>query len=258
MTSDFWWLTGDQLVENWSAGVGHHEPLPDEFNEFAYRPSQEEPIFPHWWHSTAEDGEPSNAFKRYPLHFLETWRSRWNNRNVYRTLLLFPDLPEGQRALGPFLVDIDSQDWTNGWTEHLDEARDIAVRAADILMSKWNLREGSDFRVFFSGRKGFNIETRPSAAGIRGNLQQQIVASAKRLGELIGDLQLQEPASPSIDRIYGDRFGYRLKHPYIRLHNSWNKWASNGTSERVRLELSVEQLKAEAISSICSRAQPAS
>ena len=156
------------------------------------------------------------------------------------------------------LVDIDSQDWTNGWTEHLDNARDIAVRAADILMSKWDLREGSDFRVFFSGRKGFNIETRPEADGIRGNLQEQIVASAKRLDELIEELRRQHPASPGIDRIYGDRFGYRLKHPYIRLHNSWNKWASDGTSERVRLELSVDRLKAEAISSICSRAHPAS
>jgi len=269
MTSDFWWLTGDQLAENWSVGVGHHEPLPDEFNGLTLAPSQEEPSFHHWRHSLDEDDRPSNEFKRYPLHFLETWRSRWNNRNVYRTLLLFPDLPEGQRALGPFLVDIDGQDWAHQSLQDLDDTLRIARQVVSFVTNRWQLTPDRDLRIFFSGRKGFNIEAIPDSLGIRGNVDQQTRASADCLDTSIRQLQEQNSVQPgngstvsahgtSIDRIYGNRFGYRLKHPYIRLHNSWNTWASNGVTERVRLELSVDQLRTEAMNSICARAEPAS
>ena len=275
MTSDFWWLTGDQLTENWSVGVGHHEPLPDEFNEFAYRPSQEEPIFPHWWHSTAEDGEPSNAFKRYPLHFLETWRSRWNNRNVYRTLLLFPDLPEDQHALGPFLVDIDSRDWASQSLEDLDDTLQVTRQAVSFLTQSCQLTPERDFRVFFSGRKGFNIEAIPASLGITGEIAEQIRASATCLDTIIRELQGQNSVQSgngstvsahgtSIDRIYGRRLagmrfitGFQLKHPYTRLHSSINQWVSQSGEQvaRRRLELTVSDLSSEGIGSIRLRAE---
>ncbi|MCH7576426.1 MAG: hypothetical protein IH822_01325 [Chloroflexi bacterium] len=156
---------------------------------------------------------------------------------------------------GPFLVDIDSRDWTNGYSENLEDARRVAVLAVELLTSRWPLAEGRDFRVFFSGRKGFNIEVRPDLLGIGGSLDQQIRASADRL-EVLGELAKRNSASTVIDRIYGNRFGYGLKHPYIRLYNSWNKWSSDcQAKKRLRLQLSAADLKAQPIESLCSRAE---
>src|SRR3990172_5551869 len=275
MTSDVWWLTEDQLTQNWLVGVGHHDPLPDDFDEFAGNPSQEEPVFRHWWHSIAEHGEPSNAFKRYPLDFLETWRSRWNNRNVYRTLLLLPDLPEGQRAGGPFWVDGDSRDWASQSLEDLDDTLQVTRQAVSFLTQSCQLTPERDFRVFFSGRKGFNIEAIPASLGIAGEIAEQITASATCLDTIIRELQGQNSVQSgsgstvsghgtSIDRIYGRRLarmrfitGFQLKHPYTRLHSSINQWVSQSGEQvaRRRLELTVSDLNSEGIESIRLRAE---
>jgi len=102
-------------------------------------------------------------------------------------------------------------------------------------------------RIFFSGRKGFNIEICPRALGIRVSVNNQVELSAKKLEEIIGTL-ITNKASKSktvIDRIYGNRFGYRLKHPYIRLHDSVNKWiCSDGKAiARRRIEITSEELQ---------------
>ena len=256
--SDFWWLPADDLFRDWLVGVGHHAPLEDEFDAFHGTVDQAEPTFGHWSHSLDPSGALASSFERYPLQFLETWRSHCDNTNVYRTLTLYnsDSTKHDLFIVGPFLIDIDNQDWTNGYSENLEDARTVAMLSVELVTSRWNLVEGRDFRVFFSGRKGFNIEVRPTPLGIRGSLRDQIRASADRLDEVIRELENRNSAPPGIDRIYGNRFGYRLKHPYIRLHNSWNNWISEGQAKkRLRLEVSAAALEVQPIESLCSLAE---
>ena len=252
---DFWWLSESQAKQGWLVGVGHHAPLTDDDEPSLTRPNQQAPAISGWFHSLDDVGKLSHDFKRHSPNVLAEWRSVCGNTNVYRTLILWPEQSQVEPLQGPFLVDIDSQDWTNGYSENLEDARRVAVLAVELLTSRWPLAEGRDFRVFFSGRKGFNIEVRPDLLGIGGSLDQQIRASADRL-EVLGELATRNSASTVIDRIYGNRFEYGLKHPYIRLYNSWNKWSSDcQAKKRLRLQLSAADLKAQPIESLCSRAE---
>ena len=263
---DFWWLSESQASQSWLLGVGHHAPLTDDDDQVSITSlNQEKPVIPGWFHSL-DDDRPSRNFKLYPRNFLDEWRAECLNTNVYRTMKLFPERPDGEPIVGPFLVDIDNQDWTNGYSERLDDALRIARQAVDFCIGEWHLTESTDFRVFFSGRKGFNIEVRPECLDIDGPVSQQLRLSSQRLEEIIAHLRNQNAmtARPSnvvsqqgtqVDRIYGSHPGYGLRHPYIRLHGSWNKWISGGTFQRTRLELGVDALKSESIESICSHAE---
>jgi len=253
---DFWWLSESQEKQGWLVGVGHHAPLTDDDEPSRTSLNQEEPAIPGWFHSLDDEHNKSPDFKRYSPSSLAEWRSACQNTNVYRTLKLFAERLDQEPVLGPFLVDIDNQDWTNGYSENLEDARIVAVRTVELLSTQRDLAQGRDFRVFFSGRKGFNIEVCPTALGIKGSLHDQIRASADRLDEVIREIEKGSSAPAGIDRIYGNRFGYRLKHPYTRLHNSWNEWISEGQAmKRLRLELSAADLQAQPIESLCSRAE---
>jgi hypothetical protein len=249
-------MSDSEASQAWLVGVGHHAPLTDDDQPSVATIDDSEPVIPDWFHSLDEQHNLSRNFRLYPAHFLSGWSSACQNTNVYRTLRLYPKSSRNEPVVGPFLIDIDNQDWTNGYSENLEDARTIAVRTVELLTSRWDLAEGRDFRVFFSGRKGFNIEMRPTALGIRGSLHDQIRASADRLDEVVRELENGNSPPAGIDRIYGNRFGYRLKHPYVRLHNSWNKWISKGQAKkRLRLKLSAADLQAQPIESLCSRAE---
>ena len=264
-TPDLWWLSESQASQSWFLGVGHHAPLTDDDDQASITSlDQEKPVIPGWFHSL-DEGRPSPSFKLYSRNFLDQWRAECLNTNVYRTMKLFPERSGQQPVLGPFLVDIDNQDRTNGYSENLDDALSVARQAVGFFVSRC-LGETADFRVFFSGRKGFNIEVRPEALEIDGPIAQQLELSNRRLEEVIEHLRkLNNLAGASnvvsqrrtqIDRIYGSqRFGCQLKHPYIRFHDSWNKWISGGTLQRMRLELSVDMLRSESIESICLQAE---
>jgi len=169
------------------------------------------------------------------------------------------------------LVDIDNQDWTNGYSENLGDALTIAKQTVAFLTADWHLAANSDLRAFFSGRKGFNVEIRPASLGIRGPVWQQLELSSQKLDEIIAHLRKQNGVTTGesnvvsqhltqVDSIYGNRrFGCRLKHPYTRLHDSVNKWISKDGSEiaRMRLEVSADQLMTETAPSIVFRADHA-
>lgn len=181
-------------------------------------------------------------FKAYPLSFISEWRSKWDNRNVYRTMKLFPESGDDEAILGPFLVDIDSSDWESPTAEDLDDTLRTASRAVAFVMQEWSLNPEQDIRIFFSGRKGFNIEAIPSRLGIRGNVDQQIEASTDRLATIRQQLGISSEG-PTIDPVYGNRHGYRLKHPYIRLHDSFNCWRSSVAQKcRRRVRLAIEEI----------------
>jgi hypothetical protein len=60
-----------------------------------------------------------------------------------------------------------------------------------------------------------------------------------------------------IERIYENRFGYKLKHPYIRFHNSINKWIQYDGKEvsRCKHEVTIEQLHSLSASEIASESE---
>ena len=238
--SDFWWLPKNLSRKDLPVGVGHHIEVADNENV---------PPLDSWWHSLDRKGDLSNDIQYYPIDSLNKWKSACNNTNVYRTLTIFNGDTKGAILLGPFLIDIDNFKWDSdkdGYKEDLDAAQEVTCKAITFLSQNWQI-SSRDMRIFFSGRKGFNIEICPRALGIRGSVNNQVELSAKKLEEIIGTI-ITNKASKSktvIDRIYGNRFGYRLKHPYIRLHDSVNKWiCSDGKAiARRRIEITIEELQ---------------
>lgn len=249
--SDFWWLPEHVTSTELLVGVGHHHPLTDDEN----------PCSVEWFHSVGDGHELSRARRQYRLNFLKEWRSLCNNTNVYRTLELFTSDTGQSEILGPFLVDIDNSNWKDGYEENLRDALLVARRVVDFLSRHCKLRD-RDLRVFFSGRKGFNIEVRPQALGIDGPVAQQKRLSAEKLQEIVNHFGTGSNTvsckDTTIDQIYGNRFSnYKLKHPYIRLHGSWNKWVgeNNIWKARSKIELTPEELATLTVDEICARAE---
>ena len=149
---DFWWLPPGLDTAHLRIGVGHHRPLRDE----------EDPVpLNKWDRSLDASGNPSTDCCLYPLSFLEEWHTYWRGHNVYRTLKLF-DASGQTKFLGPFIIDIDNvRREVDHWVEDLDDARKVARQTVKVLSEPTFNVPLEDMRIFFSGRKGFNIEVRP-------------------------------------------------------------------------------------------------
>lgn len=225
MPSDFWWVSPEEETRYRFLYLGHHHPVSDDENPFAVS----------WFHSLKED-HFSKSKVRYQSGFLETWRERCTNTNVYRSLKLFSTMEGSSALMGPFLVDIDNSQWSasgDALEENLEDALDVTCRTVKLLTSKWQISE-RDFKVFFSGRKGFNIEIRPWALGITGNFINQLRLSFEKQNEIMKILTTKQfnntvgLRGTVIDPIYGTRLsGPELKHPFVRLHDSINLWRTN-------------------------------
>lgn len=266
-TSDFWWLSEEQAAQPWLVGVGHHDPwgaLWNGVDEPAPTGSasidQDQPTLNGWAHSVDEQNQVSAEFKRYPVSFISDWRSRWDNCNVYRTMRLWRQSEGGEAILGPFLVDIDNEN------EDLDDALEVTRRALAYMVEAWKLTAEQDVCIFFSGRKGFNIEAVPASLGIAGNIDQQIRASAECRDIIIRGLKERDSveladgntvSAPGtvIDRVYS--LGFGLTHPYIRLHDTFNCWRSSVRPHcRRRVRLTIDELSHLSIVRILQLANP--
>lgn len=242
--SDFWWLPEDVKETSLLVKVGYHRPLTDD----------DDPQSVQWFHSLNTAGQLSTCQQLYPLDFLIQWRRACRNTNVYRSLTLF-DIGGKPVLLGSFLIDIDNSEWADGYTEDLEDALHVARIAVKILTRTYSL-VGEDVRIFFSGRKGFNIEVRSAALGISGSFGDQVRGSCEKLDQIIKALRQANNVTNSttnvvsnqrtvIDRVHGSkRSGYGLKHTYVRLHDSINKWVQKNENEtaRMRIELSLNDL----------------
>lgn len=225
MNTDFWWLKDSQLAKYLYVEFGHHRPIGDD----------KQPCLEKW-------GTETNSVKQ-----LEHWRERFQNINVYRSLKIMTAPIKGEELIGPFVVDID-----NGG-EDLEDTLTVAREAFRFLCGDLGVRVNK-LKIFFTGRKGFNLEVNPQALSIRGSIDDQVKESATVLHKVTEALRLGKSwqinnqvsdAGTVIDQIYGSRYsGYRLKHPHIRFHNSLNKWfISDGTTKsRMKIELSVDEL----------------
>ena len=226
MTSDFWWTTPEEARRFPFLCVGHHDPISD----------NDEPLETRWFHSLV-NGRFSENKLRYPIDFLEKWRARCSETNVYRSLKLFSAQEEGDVLLGPFLVDIDNSEWDDAGEalrEDLVDALDVTRRVTSILTDRWQISE-SDLRIFFSGRKGFNVEVRPEALGISGDQAERLRMSFEKLRDLTDAVSPWSNTTEVtnrgtvLDPIYGTRgTGPFLRHPFVRLHDSINLWKTRG------------------------------
>jgi len=191
---------------------------------------------------------------------LEHWRERFQNTNVYRALKIASASSGEDEIIGPFLVDVD-----NGAGD-LGDALVVTRKTFRLLHDKLRVDIDS-LRIFFTGHKGFNVEIRPQALDIQGSTNDQVRKSANVLHQITETLrggkswQTRNQVSDAgtvVDQIYGDRYsGYRLKHPYIRLHSSLNMWISSDgkTKTRMKIELTVDELNKLPTTAIASRAE---
>jgi hypothetical protein len=224
-STDFWWLSSDQETRYIYAELGHHNPIPPD----------EQPDLASW------DKEV------YLTNQINHWRERFQNTNVYRSLKLTTALSEGEELIAPFVVDIDND------REDLADALDVARNALSLLQGWFNITE-ENLKIFFTGHKGFNLEMHPEALGRYRSINDQIATYGGLREEIIQGLRRRKSdwasnqvsyAETVIDTTYiKDGSGYKLKHHYIRLHRSLNKWGvTDGTIKaRMKIELSVDEL----------------
>ena len=224
-SSDFWWLDSRQKTKYMYAEFGHHRPIRDD----------EDPWSIQW------------DTKTCVINQLNDWRESFQNTNVYRSLKIATAPVDGEQLIGPFLVDIDNDN------EDLDDALVVARKTFHFLQDRLGV-DANNVRIFFTGHKGFNLEVHPQVFGIRGSIGDQSrnfadslrqITEGLRVGKSWQTINQVSDTGTVIDQIYGNRYsGYRLKHPYIRLHSSLNKWLmSDGRAKiRTKIELSVDEL----------------
>ena len=252
--SDLWWLDPRDDAQDQFLCVGHHLPISDD----------DDPRATQWFHGV-EGGRFSENTVRYPASFLQTWKDQCGNSNVYRSLRVFSSLDNVREELGPFLIDIDNSDWddrTDAYKEDLRDALDVARRAARVLIRQWTVKS-DDLRVFFTGRKGFNLEVRPSALEIKGSYNQQLQKSMELLNRISDQLRAEgtfdgravSRQGTVIDMIYGSLpRRVKLRHPYIRLHGSFNRWISGGREiSRRKVEIKLDDLFSQEIEMIIGK-----
>ena len=237
--SDFWWLATDEAVKYKYVYVCYQEPYSDEPN------SNKDPSSVSRFHSLDTNGNLSEIERRYPLGFIDQWREKCANTNVFRSFGLFDAEHDGEELLGPFLIDIDREEdqLGKGYVQDINGALEATRRLVKEYLCQLEER---DFRIFFTGHKGFNIEVRPQALGIfsAGNRWQQFECRLEDINKTFGRSGDQK----FVDKIHND----------IRLHNSVNRWVGNNGKilNRMKFELSlreVNNLRADEISARAER-----
>ena len=106
---------------------------------------------------------------------------------------------------------------------------DKALKDTRLLVTEYcsNLKD-KDYRIFFTGHKGFHIEIQPKAVGISPYLDRW---------------QHFKNIRKDINRRFGNSFIDKF-HPHIRLHNSVNRWIdySGEKVDSVNFESSIDDL----------------
>lgn len=157
--SEFWWPTPDEMSKYTWLEVLHTDPHSDEPG------SDLRPLRVGSYRSVGLDGSLSCRRKRYHTDFLDVWRERVGNINVFRGLRLYSAEEDGTEMAGPLVIDIDSEDSTarsSGYCPNIHHSLQTARRILDGPLS--GLSE-TDYRVYFTGNKGFSIEVCPKALG---------------------------------------------------------------------------------------------
>ena len=136
------------------------------------------------------------------MECISQWKEKFSNINVFRSFALYSTDTNGEKIIGPFLLDIDR---IRGGSY----VPDIGNALADtrLLIKEYcSTLKDEDYRILFTGHKGFHIDIHPMAIGIPPNVDRPQHFENKR-------------------KVINNRFGsnYIDKfHSHARLHNSIN------------------------------------
>lgn len=188
--SNFWWLSPEEVRQYRYVDFFHQEPYSDE-------PDTDRD--PYSCPMLSSD-------KRRPLESLNQWKVKFGNINVFRSFALHSSAIGGKELIGPFLLDIDRiTEQDGGYLPDFDKA----LRDTRLLVKEYcSSFEGKDFRIFFTGHKGFHIEIHPRAIKMPQNIDRS---------------QYFENRRKEINKKFGNDFVDRF-HDHVRLHNSINSW----------------------------------
>ncbi|HEY41687.1 MAG TPA: hypothetical protein G4O18_07485 [Dehalococcoidia bacterium] len=234
-TSELWWLTPDEMLKYTWLEVLHTQPYSDEPN------SNFQPMSGDEYRSLDTNGNLSIETKRYPINFLNIWRKQAYNINVFRSMVLFSAEVGGDELAGPFVIDIDSDNY-NKKTGYDPNINDSLKTTRRIIQKRLSKLHQNDYRIFFTGHKGFNIEVRPQSIGVSHsqNWRDEFKRLLKPLKEMaVGTAIIDNP------------------HCELRLHDSVNHWIANdGTNAyRMKYELSLSELRNMSAQEICNRGE---
>jgi len=222
LTTDFWWLAPEEAKRYSYVDLFLGEPYSDDPN------TDKDPLPPRKWNGP-----------RPRLEDVRKWMLDFGNKNIFRSWALYDCSNNGEEIIGPFLLDIDRiNEQDLGYPPDLD----TALKDTRLLIQEYcsNLRDG-DYRVFFTGHKGFHIEIRPRAIGVQMHMDRRRYFKKRR---------------KEINNHFGKGFVDPL-HEHIRLHNSINVWidCSGQWVCRMMLELTPKELGSLSIDEICSHSE---
>lgn len=186
-------------------------------------------VQPGFQEELPNDNLPKVVFdRRLTLDQLAGWCAEHQNLNVHRTLQLYAQASGACATLeGPILLDIDNE------REDLVSAYLCTREALNCLKQSLDIKLTSDCRVFFSGRKGFHIELRPSA------VRPELLGPATRSGRPKLHVKLTQYVSgalghPTTNVGSLDQKGTILdpEHGCKRINGSINAWSCDGKLTR--------------------------
>lgn len=148
LNTDYWWLSLDEARQYKYIDVFHQKPYSDEPN------TERDPLSCPMQQSDI----------RYHLESIDQWRVKFRNINVFRSYALYSSHIKGKEVIGPFLLDIDRfMEQEVGYPPDIDRA----IKDTRFLIQKYcSDYKDDDYRIFFTGHKGFHIEIRPEAIGV--------------------------------------------------------------------------------------------
>ena len=159
--TDFWWLSPEEARQYRYVDLFHQEPYSDEPN------TDKDPLPPKKWNG--------------PRPRLEDIHKRtldFKNKNVFRSWALYDCADSGGQIIGPFLLDID-----RFIEPELGQTPDLGTALKDtrLLVHQYcsKLKDG-DYRLFFTGHKGFHIEIRPAAIGVQAHTDRRAYFEKRR------------------------------------------------------------------------------
>ncbi|MFC1950196.1 hypothetical protein ACFLWD_00845 [Chloroflexota bacterium] len=210
ISTDFWWLSPEEVKQYRYIDLFHQEPHSDEPN------TNRDPL----------SCPMLKNDKRHPLEFVRQWKAKFRNMNVFRSYALYSSEIEGKEIIGPLLLDIDRTiEQGGGYLPDFDRA----LKDTCLLIKEYcsNLNS-KNCRIFFTGHKGFHIEVQPKATGI-----SKCVDRWQYFGNIRKD----------INKRFGNAFVDKFR-PHVRLHNSVNRWIdySGKMVNSMNFEVSIDEL----------------
>lgn len=195
-----------------------------------------------------EETCPDIHIKKCHISTINGFRKKHQNTNVYRSLKLY-NTDNEQVIIGPFVVDIDND-------RDLNASYVIVKQVLNYLINKG--LNANDFRIFFTGHKGFNVEIKPLVLNIHGSVTDQSYLYDKYRCIIVDYLRNLNGVYCSIRNCVDNQETVIDKiHDYIRLHDSINRWISdNGvTISRKKIELTYQGLFSKSINEIITLAE---